>query len=79
MAGTAGPRIDLERIQLADGDCVLVCTNGLTDTVDESRIGEVLASGRSPDEQSRMLVELAWRRAETTTPRRLSRSYRIPA
>jgi protein phosphatase len=59
MIGSSGPRIDLERFQLADGDRVLVCTNGLTDVVDEDRITEVLASDRSPDEQCRSLVDLA--------------------
>ena len=59
MSGTVGPTIDIERFQLLDNDCLLVCTNGLTDMVREERIGEILASDQPPDHQCRSLVELA--------------------
>jgi len=59
MTGTAGPQIDLERFELLDRDIVLVCSNGLTDVVDEDVIAGILSSGRSPDELSRTLVDLA--------------------
>jgi PPM family protein phosphatase len=59
MIGAGGPRIDLERFHLADGDRVLVCTNGLTDAVDEDVIAEALGANLSPDEISRRLVALA--------------------
>ena len=36
MGGSVGPTIDLERFRLDDDDRVLVCTNGLTDMVDEA-------------------------------------------
>jgi PPM family protein phosphatase len=57
--GSAVPTIDIERFQLDDGDVVLVCTNGLTDMVLEDTLAEVLGSSRSPDEQSRALVDRA--------------------
>ncbi len=59
--GTGGPvpAIDIERFRLDDRDVVLVCTNGLTDMVLEETLAEVLGSSRSPDEQSRALVDLA--------------------
>ena len=38
---------------------VLLCTNGLTDVVDDARIADVLRSHRTPDDQCRMLVDLA--------------------
>ena len=51
MSGSVGPIIDLERFQLADGDRILVCTNGVTDALDESIVADVLAvrctAGRS--------------------------------
>ena len=59
MTGAQGPQIDLERFQLADRDRVLVCTNGLTDMIDEDVIAELLASDRTPDDHCRTLVELA--------------------
>jgi protein phosphatase len=59
MKGSVGPRIDLERLELSDSDRVLVCTNGLTDTVDEMMIAEILATSQTPDEHCRALVDLA--------------------
>jgi protein phosphatase len=57
--GGAGPKIDLERFQLADKDTVLVCTNGLTDMVEGDTLAEVLGSSRSSAEKSRVLTDLA--------------------
>ena len=59
MAGLTGPTIDLERFQLDDRDVVLVCTNGLTDAVEEDAIASVLGSGRLPDDLCTQLVDLA--------------------
>ena len=47
MSGPIGPGIDLERLQLDDGDRVLVCSNGLTDALDESKIAEILGGRQS--------------------------------
>ena len=55
----AHPLVEVERFQLKDGDCVLLCTNGLTDMIDDDRIAEVLALRREPGEQCATLVELA--------------------
>lgn len=49
----------MERFQLVDGDRILVCTNGVTDMLDESVIASVLESGTAPGDQSRRLVDLA--------------------
>jgi PPM family protein phosphatase len=57
--GGPGPKIDLERFQLADDDTVLVCTNGLTDVVEEETLAKVLGSTRSSEDQSRALIDLA--------------------
>lgn len=59
MTGTTGPRIDLERFRLDNGDVVLVCTNGLTDAVDEDDIAQLLDTDASPDDKCRALVERA--------------------
>lgn len=55
----APPLVEVEQFQLINGDCVLLCTNGLTDMLDSNRIGEVLALRREPGEQCAALVELA--------------------
>jgi protein phosphatase len=59
MSSSLGPTIDLERFQVMDGDRVLVCTNGVTDVVEEAVIREVFASSGAPDVQCRALVDLA--------------------
>ena len=58
-AGGGTPLVDVEQFRLANGDLVLMCTNGLTDVVDEARIAEVLANPRQPAEQCAMLIDLA--------------------
>ena len=55
----SGPRIDIDRCRLADGDLLLLCTNGLTDLVGEDQIAAALGSDRSPEEQCTALVNLA--------------------
>ena len=59
MSGSMGPSIDLERFHLADGDRILMCTNGVTDMVDESVVISVLESGVTPNDQCRRIVDLA--------------------
>jgi protein phosphatase len=78
MRGSAGPKIDLERFQLVDGDAVLVCTNGLTDTLEESAIANVLASRESPEAESLRLVDLAMSSGAEDDVTALVAEYRIP-
>jgi protein phosphatase len=59
MSGSMGPLIDLERFQLADGDRILVCTNGVTDALEENIVAKVLASDAPLGDQARQLVDLA--------------------
>ena len=79
MRGSAGPEIDLERFRLADNDVVLVCTNGLTDAVDEKSIRDVLASPASPDGKCRELVERALTAGGEDDATALVANYNIPA
>ena len=78
MRGSSGPRIDLERFTLDNLDCVLVCTNGLTDAVEEREIAEMLASESSPDSQCRELVDLAIDRGGEDDVTVLMARYHIP-
>lgn len=55
----AHPLVEVEQFQLMHGDVVLLCTNGLTDMLDDERVAEVLALRREPGEQCAALVELA--------------------
>jgi len=54
-----GPRIQVEHFRLWDGDRVLICTDGLTDQVDDERIAEILTPYRSLEEQCEALVDLS--------------------
>jgi serine/threonine protein phosphatase PrpC len=77
-ADLAGPKIDIDRLRLADGDIVLLCTNGLTDMVGEDQIGDVLRSARPSGEQSATLVNLAVDAGGDDDVTALVARYRIP-
>jgi len=59
MADPSSLKIDLERLRLRDGDLILVCTNGVTDALDESDIAKILRTSKPPGEQCRTLVDYA--------------------
>jgi protein phosphatase len=44
---------------LQDGDCILVCTDGLTDMVPDPAIAEVLGGGATAQATCQALVDLA--------------------
>ena len=78
MAGTTGPAIDIERLFVGDGDRVLVCTNGLTDAIDEDTIADVLGSSQSPNDMCRALVDLAAARGGEDDTTVIVGHYRFP-
>ncbi len=51
--------IQIDRHQPFYWDCVMLCTDGLTDLVTPDRIAEVLTLRRSLEEQCRRLIDLA--------------------
>jgi serine/threonine protein phosphatase PrpC len=50
---------DFERVTLSDGDQLLLCTDGLTDMVDNKSIASVLEGAVTATEACRQLVDLA--------------------
>jgi serine/threonine protein phosphatase PrpC len=52
-------QVDTHMVKLRDGDRLLLCTDGLTDMVDETTIANVLSSYSHPPEACWMLVDLA--------------------
>ena len=52
-------RPDVDHYELADGDQLLVCTDGLTDMLDDRLIASVLKDSKSAERASRNLVDLA--------------------
>jgi serine/threonine protein phosphatase PrpC len=77
-ASGAKPQIEVERFKLKNGDCVLLCTNGLTDMVDDARIAEVLALRREPGEQCDILTDLANRAGGGDNITVIVAEYQIP-
>ena len=79
IGGQAGKAyIQIESFRLLDNDLVMVCTNGLTDLVDELKIADVLASPRGPDDTCQALVDLALLYGGTDNVTVLLGKYRIP-
>jgi PPM family protein phosphatase len=80
IGGLAGePQIEIENYPLFDGDVVMLCTNGLTDLVDDEGIAEVLRQGRPVQEQCGRLVDLALERGGPDNITAVLAKYSIPA
>jgi protein phosphatase len=56
---TGSPAAEIEQVKLQNGDCVILCTNGLTDVVDDEGLTAVLGQTGTLDQQCLGLVELA--------------------
>jgi serine/threonine protein phosphatase PrpC len=79
MGGRTGsPAVEIEQITLQHGDCVLLCTNGLTDVVDDAGLAAVLAQPGTLDQQCQALVELALARGSADNITVVVAKYRIP-
>lgn len=79
MHSLIGPTIDLERFKLLDGDVVLVCTNGLTDMVDDAAIADLLASAHPPSVQAEALTALAMAQGGDDDVTALVAHYHVPS
>jgi protein phosphatase len=69
---------DVERFRLSNGDCILLCTNGLTDMVREDQIADVLALRRTPREQCDILIGLAVEQGGEDNATVVLAQYEIP-
>jgi serine/threonine protein phosphatase PrpC len=72
------PLVEVEQFSVEDGDTVLLCTNGLTDMVPESRIAEVLALRRRSQEQCETLTDLALAAGGEDNVTVVVAQYRLP-
>ena len=52
----AGVRVDVQRVEMEAGDVVLLCSDGLTDMLDDGRIAAVLTAETEPEAACRRLV-----------------------
>ncbi len=75
---SALPEILIEHVRLQDGDRLLLCTNGLTDVLDDDQIAEALSCRRRPQEECRALADLASSRGGEDDVTVMLVDYRIP-
>jgi protein phosphatase len=54
-----GVRVDVEHVPLVNGDRVMLCSDGLSDLVDDEAIRNVLVAASTSEQASRVLVEQA--------------------
>jgi protein phosphatase len=57
--GSAGVRVDVQRVSLEPDDVLLLCSDGLTDMLDDARIAAVLAAAPEPEAACARLIEQA--------------------
>jgi protein phosphatase len=69
---------DFKQATLADGDHLLLCTDGLTDMVDNETIGSVLGRAASPDEACKLLLAAALKNGGKDNVTIVLARYRIP-
>jgi serine/threonine protein phosphatase PrpC len=51
--------VELQRLQIQDGDRLLLCSDGLTDMVDDEKMAELLGQAKQPGIACQALVDLA--------------------
>ena len=56
---SAGVHVEIHRRSLADGDILLLCTDGLTDELTEATIADLLTAYPDPQESARRLLDAA--------------------
>jgi serine/threonine protein phosphatase PrpC len=57
--GSGTPNVQLGQYRMKDGDCVMLCTDGLSSVVPHDRLADVLAQRRRLGETCEALVDLA--------------------
>jgi protein phosphatase len=72
-------RVEVQRLKLADGDCLLLCTDGLNDMVAEARIAEALGRAATAETACRELVDLALDGGGRDNVTVIVARYRLPA
>ena len=56
--------VDLDQIELSSGDRILMCSDGLTDMVDDDTIRQVLVERHESHEACQRLIDPRWSEAE---------------
>lgn len=72
-----GVQAEIHKIKLIDGDTLLLCSDGLTEPVDDDAIAGVLSRHPDPDDACYSLVELALERGAPDNVTAVAAKYRI--
>jgi serine/threonine protein phosphatase PrpC len=75
----ASVRVDTRHIRLSDGDCLLLCSDGLTDLLDDDELEVQLRKSVDPSAACRTLVDLALERGGRDNATVVVARYAIPA
>jgi len=78
-APSGPPAVEVGQFRLLDGDCVMLCTNGLTDTLDDGQIADVLTRRARPDQQCAVLTGLANQAGGEDNVTVILAQYQVPA
>ena len=79
IGGRAGtPSIQIGKIRLQHDDCLLLCTNGLTDVVDDESIEAILLQPGGLDQRCQALVDLALARGAADNVTAVVGKYCVP-
>lgn len=76
--GDGGSKPEVQRLGLADGDRLLLCTDGLTDMVEDETIANELQRAASADAACHALLDLALERGGKDNVTVIVAGYRIP-
>ena len=68
----------MTRVVLEDGDCLLLCTDGLTEMVESQVIAEVLGSGEAAQTTCQRLVDRALEAGGKDNVTVVVARYRLP-
>jgi serine/threonine protein phosphatase PrpC len=80
IGGEAGrPPVQLEHVQLADGDRLILCTNGLAAALADQRMADVLSFRQRPQQHCDMLVEKALQSTGEDNITVVIADYHVPA
>jgi protein phosphatase len=79
LGANKGARPDVQRLGLVDGDCLLLCSDGLSEMVRNIDIADVLAGGGTSEAMSRRLVDRALAAGGKDNVTVIVAQYRAPA
>jgi protein phosphatase len=71
-------RCEIQRLRLLDGDCLLLCSDGLTEMVPDGQIAEMLARSAPAGETCRALLDLALERGGKDNVTVIVARYQFP-